>query len=367
MASDIKRNVNIDGMPHFERSMERIEAWFEQEIIDRAPVRFNVANPERANPAPRRQYDKHYESYRERWFDYESTIDNVADWLAGRKFIAETFPAYHPNLGPGVYAAFYGAELEFMADTSWTVPILKNAGDAKYLKLDWDNIYLRTIDAMTDYAVERLKGIALVGYTDLHPGADCVAEWLDSQEMCLKLKDDPEGVLIAVDKAEDDFLAIYDHFDDKLKRNGQLSISWLGIPSYGRMHIPSCDFSYMISGDDFRKFCLPGARREMRTMTHNAWHLDGDGCARHLDDLLEVKELHAIQWVQGAGRNEAIMQWVPLIKRILSSGKSVMVSMKQDELEPFIDAVPPKGVHISIQADTDETAREMLRRIEKWT
>jgi len=133
------------------------------------------------------------------------------------------------------------------------------------------------------------------------------------------------------------------------------------------MHIPSCDFSYMVSGDDFRKFCLPAARREMLTTTHNVWHLDGAGCSRHLDDLLELKELQAIQWVQGAGGSEPIMQWTPLIKKIQSAGKSVMVSLKYHEFEPFINAVPPKGVHLSVEAPDEETAEAVVRRAEKWT
>ena len=359
-----KWHMDIEGMPQFDRAMERIEAWFEGEIVDRAPLRFNITRP--GGGAGRAAPEKSYASLADRWFDYEYAIDRIAEGLSGRRFIAETFPLYYPNLGPGVYAAFYGAELEFMESTSWTVPIIKEASEAAGLKLDWNNKYLKRLDDMTDYALNRLKGKALIGYTDMHPSADCVADWADSQEMCLMLRDDPEGVEIAVNKAVEDFEDIYNHFDGKLKAHGHLSISWLGIPSFGRMHIPSCDFSYMVSGGDFRRFCLPAARREMRTMTHNVWHLDGAGCARHLDDLLEVSELQAIQWVQGAGGGEPIMQWVPLIKKIQSAGKSVMVSMKCDEFEPFIGAVSPKGMHLSVEVPTGDDALAIVRRAEKW-
>ncbi len=53
--------------------------------------------------------------------------------------------------------------------------------------------------------------------------------------------------------------------------------------SFGRMHIPSCDFSTMISQDFFNEFGLPLLQREVKTMTQNVFHMDGKGVARHLD------------------------------------------------------------------------------------
>jgi len=59
--------------------------------------------------------------------------------------------------------------------------------------------------------------------------------------------DNPEEVKRLAELAIADFETIYDHFDAILKAAGQPSVSWMGIPSFGRMHIPSCDFSTMIS------------------------------------------------------------------------------------------------------------------------
>ena len=89
-----------------------------------------------------------------------------------------------------------------------------------------------------------------------------------------------------IDIATDDFERIYDHFDAMLKAAGQPSGSWMGIPSFGRMHIPSCDFSSLISPRLFERFCLPVLQREVQTMTHNVFHVDGRGVARHLDMIL---------------------------------------------------------------------------------
>ena len=360
-----KWHVEIEGMPEFDKSMERIEAWFAHEIVDRAPIRFfDVLHPISAGKT---LPSKQWATFKDMWYDFDYILDAYLYSLEGRKFYGESFPIFYPNLGPGIYASFYGGELNFGQTTSWTAPILKEAGEAAQLKLDWNNRYLKAIDEFTDKALECCDGKFLVGYTDLHPGADCVADWIDPQELCFQLMDNPEGVKIAVDKAEEDFEAIYSHFDDKLKASGQLSVSWLGVPSFGRMHIPSCDFSSMISGDAFREFCLPAARREMTTMTYNVWHLDGPGCARHVDDLLAIKEIQAIQWVQGSGDDWPILQWIPLLKKIQTAGKSLIVTMGRDEFEPFLDAMSPKGIFISTVAEDDEDAKAMIEKVEKWS
>ena len=36
--------VELEGKPDFEKAMERIYAWYDNEIIDRAPIRFSSHN-----------------------------------------------------------------------------------------------------------------------------------------------------------------------------------------------------------------------------------------------------------------------------------------------------------------------------------
>jgi len=195
---------------------------------------------------------------------------------------------------------------------------------------------------------------------------DCVADWRDPERLCMDFYDDPEGVTAALDAATADFQNVYDQFDSLLKTRQQLSVTWMGIPSFGKMHIPSCDFSNMISPESFAEFCMPVARKEVRPMTHNIWHLDGPGCARHLDNILTIPEIQAVQWVQGAGENEPILQWAPLIKKIQGAGKSVVVNLHYYELRDFIDAVSPRGVFLCVDAETEGQQLTMLQEIEKW-
>ena len=139
----------------------------------------------------------------------------------------------------------------------------------------------------------------------------------------------------------------------------------MGIPSYGKMHIPSCDFAAMISTRHFEEFCLPVLVNEVKPMTHNVFHVDGRGVAKHLDRILAVPEINAIQWVQGMGADTPIMQWLPLIDRIRAAGKSVVVDLQLTELDEFIESTNPEGLLLCIAAD-EGIQPDVIKRVEKW-
>jgi len=218
---------------------------------------------------------------------------------------------------------------------------------------------------MTKLALEKCPGKFMVGYTDLHPGMDCVAAWRDPQELCMDLLIYPEEARKLIAMANEHFQELFDYYDSILKMHNQLSVAWMGIPSFGKMHIPSCDFSAMISEEQYLEFIHPATVDEVKPMTHNVYHLDGKGVARHIDPILAVKEINAIQWVQGMGDDLPILQWVPFIKKIQAAGKSVVVDVQLDELEDFIQAMDPRGLLLCIAAD-EETQPEVIKRVEKW-
>ncbi len=353
--------LELDTMPGFEMAMRRVYAWFEGSILDRAPVRFMAHNAfvEAAQAA----YPS--SNVRDRWFDAEFQVETYIKSIEGKTFLGETLPVFWPNLGPEIYAAFYGSELKYGEVTSWATPLVKTWDDIAHLTLNLQNAYARKLDELTQIALERCAGKFMVGYTDLHPGVDCVAAWRDPQQLCFDMLENPDQVRAMIEIAIQDFETIYDHYDSMLKAHKELSVSWMGIPSFGRMHIPSCDFSSLISPRLFEQFCLPVLQREVKTMTHNVFHVDGRGVARHLDRILSVPEIHAIQWVQGVGDDYPIMQWVPFIKQI-QAHKPVIIDLDKSDLDNFMAVVQPEGIFLWVAVDDEDEQRAILRRVEKW-
>lgn len=358
------QKMELKNKPDFEKAMKRIYAWYNQDIVDRVPIRFHAHNSEydHSNSSA----NKKWNSLKERWFDAEYQIDSFIESLKGEQFNAETFPTYMPNLGPEVYSAFFGSELEYKEVTSYSIPLIKEWDDVRYIKLDTQNAYFKKIEELTYLAIEKCNGNYLVGYTDLHPGLDCVAAWRDPQQLCIDLLLNPDEIHDLVALATTGFNPVFNHFDNILKQNNHLSVTWMGIPSFEKMHIPSCDFAAMISPEQFEEFCLPVIEKEIKSMDQNIFHLDGKGVARHLDRILELKEINAIQWVQGMGVDTPIMQWVPLINKILDTGKSVVIDLEVKELDDFIRAFPnPKGLLLCISAD-QKIQPDIVKRIAKW-
>jgi hypothetical protein len=356
--------MEIECKPDLEQCLERVYAWYAGELLDRPPVRFSRHN---ADYELVDTNGRSWPSLKDRWFDTEYQLEKFTAQLPTKLFLGETFPVFWPNLGPNVFAAGYGCPYIFGEVTAWAEPVLHELSSSGAMPVyDWNNEYLKKLDELTDLAFEQAKGRFLVGYTDIHPGLDWCAALRGTQSLLLDLYDDPELVHALDNTCRADFFKFYDHFDAKRKEQRQLSVTWMNIPSFGKMHIPSCDFSAMISPPQFIEFALPGLVEECLYMDHNIFHMDGKGVARHLDRILELPKLHAIQWVQGMGEDTPVLQWIPLIKKIQAAGKGVVIDITPEELEPFIAEVPAKGMYLCISTGSVEEEKAVLKRIEKW-
>jgi len=80
------------------------------------------------------------------------------------------------------------------------------------------------------------------------------------------------------------------------------------------------------------------------------------GPGSHLDALLEIEELDAIQWTPGVGQPQGgDPGWYDLYKRILAGGKSIMPAwVEVDELQPLLDAVGAEGVNILMHFNDEQ-------------
>ena len=352
----------LEKKPDFVQCMERIYAWYEHHVIDRVPVRFSAHNAEFDTA----ETSDRWPSLKDRWYDTDYQIEKVLQTVEKGSFLGETFPMYFPNLGPNVFAGMMGAQLEFGDVTSWAKPCLSGAEELDKLAFNALSEYLLKLNELTDCALQVCAGKFLVGYTDMHPGLDCADALLGTQELFYQITDDPDFVKEVIQRCADPFLSVMKQFHAKLFAHGQLSVTWMQIPSYEGMHIPSCDLGSMISQDMFEEFALPYIQQEVKHFRHNIFHVDGKGVARHLDALLAIPEIQAYQWVQGVGEDRPIMQWVPLIEHIQAANKSVVVDLHLDELEPFMEAVRPEGILLCIDESDPEVQARVLDKLLKW-
>jgi hypothetical protein len=352
----------LETKPDYDQCVERVLAWFDAEIIDRAPVRFHRHNAEYDNIIG----NSGHASLRERWMDGEFQALSFLNSVKGKTFIGETFPVYMPNLGPNFFAAVHGAELVFGEVTSWCEPIVNDHADIEKIRFSKVNPYYKSMHELTQVALEVCKGQFLVGYTDIHHGMDCAAAWRGSENLCMDMLLDEQLVIQLLQLASEHFLEVYDEFDALLKAHGQPSVTWINLPvPNGRMHVPINDFAFMISPELFNKFALKTLKNEMKTMTHNVFHIDGKGVANHTDAILSAG-ISAIQWVQGMADDYPVMQHIPYIKYLQSKGASVIVDLDLSDLEAFMKEVSPKGIFLWIATSNRDQEIQVLNKLLKW-
>ena len=228
--------------------MSPFSRWYEQRILDRPPVRFHHHNVEYER---RRTVAGPWKDRRQRWMDVEFQVKTFVDSLRGARFLGETFPVFWPNLSAVAYNLFLGQPADFDDVTAWTHPWIDDLGRLPPLRVQWDGEYFRTVEALTDRALELAEGRFLVGYTDMYAGIDCTAGLRGTERMCLDLVTDPQGILRLIDRAFAEYPAVYAHFDRKLKAHDQLSVTWMNLPSFGTFNVLACDFAVNISRQHF--------------------------------------------------------------------------------------------------------------------
>ena len=124
----------------------------------------------------------------------------------------------------------------------------------------------------------------------------------------------------------------------------------------------------MISDEAFEDLFVPGIIRECQHMDRCIYHLDGPQALRYLDRLLEIPEIHAIQWIPGAGQ-DYWADWIEIYQRIQRKKKALCLSLPAKDLNLLFETLDPRGVWISgVSGISNEQEAEVaLYKISKWT
>ncbi|MDH7601275.1 MAG: hypothetical protein QHI38_03920 [Armatimonadota bacterium] len=345
--------------PNFEDALRHWHAFWAQEIIDRPCAKIVVSATGRKDLQPLSGVQYPGE-------DLATYIRAFDEWAADTYFAADAVPFFVPNFGPDVYAAFFGAELKFAKDhaTSWAVPFVT----------DWENVAElfsspkgRWWDAALDFvskAREIGRGKFGVGVFDLHSNLDCLAAMRGPEQLCMDLLDCPDAVEEALVCVRRTYPLVFEALYEASGQNETGCTTWLPMYYPGKFAVVQCDFICMISPEHFRRFVMPALEEEAAYLGHSCFHLDGPEALVHLEDILSIKEIQAIQWVPGAG-NAPLIQWMDLLKRIQDAGKSVYVGCTAEELPVYHRELAPNKVFYDVHGvasakDADNLIRWLI-------
>lgn len=360
----------LKWQPDFPATAARFEAWWHGEIMDRPPVSLNLV--------VRREYRgpvSQHKCLRDKWLDVQFRVDEATARLAQQDFAGDSLPVLMPNMGPELAATLYGANLRWSDDphssqTNWSVPVVHDP------QRDWpriattspcfDNPYWQALEAMTRLAIEQCEGRYLVGHTDIHDAYDTLAALRDPQELCLDMLDCPHLVQPAAMHVAEGVLEMYERSWRLINGAGHGWTSWIPAWHDGFTSISCCDFWAMLSPQLARDCVLPAVMRMIDPVDRSIFHLDGPGALKHLDLLLAIPNLQAVQWVYGAGAGPAT-RWIDVYRRVQAAGKSsqIYLDTPQEALDILEALGNPRGLWFCVgQPFEDRTAADgFLREI----
>jgi hypothetical protein len=354
--------IPIEGIDDWEMRLKRQDAFWDCAIIDRPVVCMGINEPNSAYPVP----EKEFATFRERWMDTDYIVDRILSGVMNTRYLGDALPMIIPNLGPEVFSSYFGTEMEYSESTSWSIANLDDWADVENIKFSADNFYWKKTLELTDALLDAGKGKFYTGYTDLHPGGDALVAFRDPMNLNIDMIEHVDEIKSLLKYVDNVFIDVFNFWVDKLQASGQAIGTWAGVASAKRSHIPSNDFSCMISKEMFDDVFLPGITRECDETETSLYHLDGPGALQHLDSLLAIDSLNAIQWIYGEG-NGRTSDWLDIYHRCQRAGKGIQLTIACDELDTIIGNLRPEGVWLRVNGvETQNVADQILGKVEKW-
>lgn len=299
------------------------------------------------------------------WFDPQWRAANLDYQLSRSSFKADILPVANTHLGPGSLAALMGADLEGGEDTIW---IRHREGSEMKLELDENNYWWQLHLDLLKACKAKSKGNYFVGCPDLIEGLDVLASIRGTQEVMMDMIMQPEELEIQLQKVNDVYFKVFDRIYDIIREGDEMAFCYFSIWGPGKVSKLQSDISIMISEEDFRRFVLPYTREQCQKIEYTLYHLDGIDAQRHLDAILEIDELNAVQWTPGIGEPQGGNPcWYDLYKKILASGKSIMPCwVMLDELQPLLDNVGADGLNILMDFKSERDIDAALKIVSKY-
>ncbi len=352
----------------WEKSQERFDAYWEGEILDRCCI--SVTAPRKA-PIDSKVELQSAKDLVEKWTDSEFRVNEVISNAANTFYGGEAFPNFWINLGPGVMAGFTGSPHKYSEHTVWfdSDPIIKDWDKKPEIKYRLDTEMWNIYQNIMDNALKNAKNNFMVGVTDLGGNLDIAASFRGTETLLYDLMDYPDEVKSLVYDIDSIWFKYYENIQGQINKNMEGSSGWMGLWCRQNWYPLQCDFSAMISPLQFEEFVKPSLTREAKFFDKSIYHWDGPGELPHLDHLLDIDALTGIQWTPGAGNYDVCNEiWFPLYKKIQLKGKNlVLLGAKPANVEKLLENLSPKGLYISTACSSEDEARELIKKTEKWT
>ncbi len=274
----------------------------------------------------------------DKYQDPQRIVDRYRFFCDTHAFLGESFPNLNVDFGPGSLAAYLGSEIGFKEDTVWFNKCLDGWDGVPKLDFDPENKWFKKHINLVKDCRELAGNDFYVDMPDLMENIDVLASLRGAQETLFDLLDEPEKVGQRIQEVTDVYYQYYDRFYNAIKdEEGGNAYTVFQIWGPGRTVKLQCDFSAMMSPEDFRKYIQPSLKTQSENVDHVLYHLDGPQAIKHMDALMEIDGIDALQWTSGdAGPDGTLPDWDVIYDKAIAAGKSIWVKVYSGEFEDWI-------------------------------
>lgn len=334
----------LELCPDFPTIAKRFEAWWQQDLLDR-PVFIGMAD---TNPA--RQITLRYELLDDpdAWFEMKRA--DMRQLLC----VGNAIPRISVDLGPMPLAGLFGGQRTAAYGTLWTHSFID---DDWSNAPDWSIPDQHPVWVLMQELLARIgqdaKGRYLVCAPDLGAAGDLLQIMRGSSPLCMDVIDQPERVRAALDGIHASWFYAFTEAYRIVVGQGAGLYQWLRLWSSQPYVVPACDFSAVLGPRQFEKLFLPDIARLAAAVGRAAYHLDGPDATRHLDALLEIPEIRAIQFSPGPA-NFTALGWVDMFRRIQDKGRSLLILCPADDILALSQELRPEGLAVVVRGHSSE-------------
>ena len=281
---------------------KRLYAFWDREIIDRALVSVIAPKEKGKNISMfhnSRDMTGEPEELRKYWEDPETIYRNNMERLENTFLGGETLPIIFQNYGTSGHCNFYGAVPSYGNDTIWFDPVWDDLTEAEN---SYTEERLKQHLEITRYLTERAGDSYFIGMPDSSGTLDALGHLYGTENVLMDMLAEPDAVKNAIRILNEGWIRTNEMFYQVTEKlNGGGAHAWMHILAPGRVAHMQCDMSVMFSKDMYREFVVDELKQQMEWLEYPVYHFDGIEQEQHLDYILGLDRLKAIQWTHVAG------------------------------------------------------------------
>ena len=293
------------------------------------------------------------------WLDPEQVIARFRDDAQATYYGGDAFPLLNCNLGPVCHAGYFKGSQPQFESSIWFDHTLEDYDD---LEFDPHSFMYKTAIANAKAFVEDAKGDYVIGMPDISGAADALSHLRGADKLLMDFMDQPDKVKQGIDKVLGVWEIAINAMQDILSKGnfGGGSIAWLHTWAPGFLGQLQCDCSVMLSPDMFEEFLLHELMVQSSKLEQCLYHLDGEEQVRHLPYLLQVPNLHVIQWTNVISRRP-VTAFIPVLQQIQAAGKGILTGCSPKELPILLENLDASNLYLRVWVRNQEEADAVVK------